>query len=50
MPFKAKVNEMANKNMVRAWGSNVRNAEYGFFKALVWALEQFQHKNNAPLA
>jgi hypothetical protein len=55
--FKAKVNDMTGtdlvvteKNMVRAWASDVRHVEYGFFKAVVWALEQFQNKNNAPLA
>lgn len=36
--------------IVRSWASNVRGAEAGFLKAVVWSLEQFQHKNNAPLA
>jgi hypothetical protein len=36
-------------NMVQTWASDVRSAEYGFFKAVVFALEQFQNKNNLPL-
>jgi hypothetical protein len=46
---KQRINDMTDKNMVLAWASNVRGAEYGFFKAVVYALEQFQHKNNLPL-
>lgn len=36
-------------NQVQAWMSNVRGAEYGFLKAVVYALEQFEEKNNIPL-
>ena len=40
----------ATKNdPVNNWISNARNAEYGFFKATLYALEQFQNKNNKPL-
>ena len=38
------------KDLVRSWASDVRAAETGFMKTLVWSLEQFQNKNNAPLA
>lgn len=38
-----------SKNLVSAWMSDVRGAEYGFFKAVIYALEQFQEKNNLPL-
>lgn len=34
---------------IKLWMSNVRGAEYGFFKAVTYALEQFQEKNNIPL-
>ena len=40
---------MTNTNYVSNWISNARNAEYGFFKATLYALEQFQNKNNKPL-
>lgn len=36
-------------NYVSDWMSNVRGAEYGFLKAVVYALEQFDEKNNLPL-
>ena len=39
----------SNVNHVSTWISNARNAEYGFFKATLYALEQFQNKNNKPL-
>ena len=48
MQDKAKVNVMT-KNLVSAWMSDVRGAEYGFFKAVIYALEQFSEKNNLPL-
>lgn len=41
---------MSDKNLVLSWASNVRGAEYGFIKAVIYALEQFQHKNNIPLS
>jgi hypothetical protein len=34
---------------VKAWVSNARGAEYGFFKAVQYALEQFGEKNNKPM-
>ena len=34
---------------VKSWVSNARGAEYGFFKAVQYALEQFGEKNNLPL-
>jgi hypothetical protein len=34
---------------VKAWVSNARGAEYGFFKAVEYALEQFGEKNNKPM-
>lgn len=37
------------KDLVNDWVSNARGADYGFFKAIVWALEQFEQKNNRPL-
>jgi len=40
---------MTNTNQVTTWVSNARNAEYGFLKAVLYALEQFQEKNNKPL-
>lgn len=40
---------MENKNLVSSWASNVRGAEYGFFKAVIYAVEQFKEKNNLPL-
>jgi len=40
---------MTNSNQVSTWISNARNAEYGFLKATLYALEQFQEKNNKPL-
>jgi len=36
-------------DMVQKWVSNAKGAEYGFFKAVVYALEQFGEKNNKPL-
>ena len=36
-------------DQVQTWVSNARNAEYGFFGAALYALEQFQEKNNKPL-
>ena len=38
-----------SKNFVSIWAGNARNAEYGFFNAVLYALEQFQNKNNKPL-
>jgi hypothetical protein len=38
-----------SENMVSKWASNVRGAEYGFIKAVIYALEQFGEKNNKPL-
>lgn len=46
---KQKVNVMTKVNFVSAWMSDVRGAEYGFFKAVIYALEQFQENNNLPL-
>lgn len=34
---------------VKNWVSNARGAEYGFFKAVQYALEQFGEKNNLPM-
>ena len=34
---------------VKNWVSNARGAEYGFFKAVEYALEQFGEKNNLPM-
>ena len=34
---------------VKVWVGNARNAEYGFFKAVQYALEQFGEKNNKPM-
>ena len=34
---------------VKKWVSNARGAEYGFFKAVQYALEQFGEKNNLPM-
>jgi hypothetical protein len=55
--FKARVNDMTGtdivvveKDLVRSWAADVRAVEYNFFKTVVWALEQFQNKNNGPLA
>ena len=40
----------ATKNdPVNDWIVNARNAEYNFFKTVLYALEQFQNKNNKPL-
>ena len=36
-------------DFVKAWVSNARGAEYGFFKAVQYALEQFGEKNNKPM-
>ena len=35
--------------MLKSWVSNARGAEYGFFKAVQYALEQFGEKNNLPM-
>jgi hypothetical protein len=40
---------MTTKNIVLDWASNVRGAEYGFIKAVIYALEQFGEKNNKPI-
>lgn len=37
------------QDAIQVWMSNARGAEYGFLKAVAYALEQFQHKNNLPL-
>lgn len=37
------------KNVVLSWAGDVKGAEYGFIKAVVYALEQFKEKNNKPL-
>lgn len=34
---------------VKNWVSDARGAEYGFFKAVEYALEQFGKKNNKPI-
>jgi len=34
---------------VKSWVSNARGAEYGFFKAVEYALDQFGQKNNKPI-
>lgn len=36
-------------DMVQKWVSNAKGAEYGFFKAVEYALEQFGQKNNKPM-
>ena len=36
-------------DQVQKWVGNARNAEYGFFGAALYALEQFQEKNNKPV-
>lgn len=36
-------------DMVQKWVSNAKGAEYGFFKAVQYALEQFGEKNNKPM-
>lgn len=36
-------------DFVQSWVGNARNSEYGFFKAVTYALEQFGEKNNKPL-
>ena len=41
--------DSGNIGFISDWMSHVRGAEYGFFKAVVYALEQFQNKNNLPL-
>jgi hypothetical protein len=40
---------MTTKNLVSDWASNARGAEYGFIKAVIYALEQFGEKNNKPV-
>ena len=37
------------RDLVASWMGSVRGSEYGFLKAVVYALEQFEHKNNKPL-
>jgi len=37
------------KNMVNDWASDVRGADEKFIRAMVYALDQFAEKNNAPL-
>ena len=36
-------------NLVKKWISDARNAEYNFFKTVVYAVEQFDNRNNIPL-
>lgn len=36
-------------DMVQKWVSNAKGAEYGFFKAVEYALDQFGQKNNKPM-
>lgn len=38
------------RDLVASWMASVRGSEYGFLKAVIYALEQFEHKNNKPLA
>jgi hypothetical protein len=38
------------RDLVASWMGSVRGSEYGFLKAVVYALEQFEHKNNKPLS
>jgi len=38
------------RDLVASWMSSVRGSEYGFLKAVIYALEQFEHKNNKPLS
>jgi hypothetical protein len=40
---------LAMTDYVKNWVSNARGAEYGFFKAVQYALEQFGEKNNLPM-
>jgi len=40
---------LAMTDHVKNWVSNARGAEYGFFKAVQYALEQFGEKNNLPM-
>lgn len=40
---------MTQIDMVQKWVSNARGAEYGFLKAVSYALDQFGKKNNRPL-
>jgi|TARA_R100000084_G_scaffold108987_1_gene73413 hypothetical protein len=42
------MNDMTT-DTIQKWVGNARNAEYGFFNACLYALEQFQEKNNKPL-
>lgn len=37
------------QDMVQKFQSNTRNMEYNFFPAMIYALEQFENKNNKPL-
>jgi hypothetical protein len=41
--------ENVAKNMVNEWASDVRGADEKFIRAMVYALDQFADKNNAPL-
>lgn len=37
------------RNILENWMGATRHSEYGFFNAVVFCLEQFHEKNNAPL-
>lgn len=37
------------KNMVNDWASDIRGADQKFIRAVVYALDQFADKNNAPM-
>jgi hypothetical protein len=41
--------ENVAKNMVNDWASDIRGADEKFIRAMVYALDQFGQKNNAPL-
>lgn len=36
-------------DMIAKFAANARGAEYGFFPAVLYALEQFEQKNNVPM-
>lgn len=40
---------MEKRNIVDTWASSAKGAQYGFIKAVIYALEQFDARNNAPL-
>lgn len=44
---KQRINDMTNA--IQTWMSDVRGAEYGFLSAVVFALDEFDKKNNLPL-